>query len=84
MSAPNTDVYIIPVIRTSLTVRGKGTQEDPMRRITQYWSCEGELLAEQDPDPPEPKWRALLKELDNNGGLGMDTHARIRKILGEN
>lgn len=30
--------------------RGKGTDDDPVRIARQYWSPEGELLAEVDPD----------------------------------
>lgn len=40
---------LIQVIQTDLLVRGKGTEDDPMRRITQYYSIDGELLAENDP-----------------------------------
>lgn len=29
--------------------RGTGATEDPVRLISQFWSFEGELLAEQDP-----------------------------------
>lgn len=40
-------------------VRGEGTNDDPCRVILQYWSLDGELLAENDvlmtgavPEPP--------------------------------
>ena len=36
------------IIQTTLTRRGNG-KEDPIRIITQFWSLEGELLAEVDP-----------------------------------
>lgn len=39
---------VIQVIRTTLTRRGDG-KDDPIRSITQYWSLDGELLAEVDP-----------------------------------
>lgn len=40
---------IISVIETK-SLRGKGENEaDMCRTVTQYWSLEGELLAEQDP-----------------------------------
>lgn len=39
---------IVPVIVTE-SLRGKGSEEDPVRKVKQYWSCEGELLAENDP-----------------------------------
>lgn len=40
---------VIKVIRTDLDVRGKGTPESPIRRIVQFWTLDGELLAEVDP-----------------------------------
>jgi len=40
---------LMSVCRTELELRGKGTDTDPVRRITQYWSMGGELLAEVDP-----------------------------------
>lgn len=39
----------VTVIRTLTTVRGKGTPESPNRRVEQYWSLDGKLLAEMDP-----------------------------------
>ena len=39
---------VMQVIKTTLTRRGNG-QDDPIRIITQYWTLEGELLAEVDP-----------------------------------
>lgn len=41
-------VKLIQVIETTLTRRGNGTTT-PIRVITQYWSAEGEILAEVDP-----------------------------------
>lgn len=47
------DVELIQVIRTRLTTRGDGkTDKTILRAITQYWSLDGELLAEVDPFPP--------------------------------
>ena len=40
-------VKVIEVVETSLATRGDG-KEIPIRTITQYWSREGELLAERD------------------------------------
>lgn len=40
---------IIEVIKSTLLRRGKGTEESPVRIITQYWTKEGELLFEKDP-----------------------------------
>jgi len=41
---------LIQVIRTDLLLRGKGVEDDPYRRITQYWDLEGNLLVEDDPE----------------------------------
>ena len=40
---------VIQVIETTLAVRGKGVDGDPIRRITQYWTLDGTLPAEVDP-----------------------------------
>lgn len=43
------DVEVIEVVRTRLLRRGEGkAADDPIRIITQYWSPDGELLAEVD------------------------------------
>ena len=39
---------VIQVIETKSN-RGKGTLDDLSRQVVQYWSLEGELLAERDP-----------------------------------
>jgi hypothetical protein len=41
------DVEVIQVVRTRLLRRGDG-KTDPIRIVTQYWSLDGELLAEVD------------------------------------
>lgn len=38
---------VIQVIETVVTV-GEGTEKNPSRYMNQYWSLEGELLAETD------------------------------------
>ena len=43
------EVEVIEVVRTRLQRRGQGVVGDPVRILTQYWSLEGELLAEIDP-----------------------------------
>ena len=43
---------LIQVIRTTLLRRGDG-KTTPIRVITQYWSTDGELLAEVDPLPDD-------------------------------
>ena len=40
---------VIQAIETDMEMRGTGTVGDPFRRITQYWSLDGVLLAEKDP-----------------------------------
>ncbi len=39
---------VIQVIETRSS-RGRGTENDLSRQVVQYWSMEGELLAEKDP-----------------------------------
>ena len=51
---------LVEVIETEI-VRGKGIDTDPCRAVVQYWSKDGELLAERDPcrdgswKPPGPR-----------------------------
>ena len=47
----NDDVWIEELIVTNLTLRGKGEEGSPLRRIRQVWTREGELVAEYDPYP---------------------------------
>jgi len=51
------------VIETEI-VRGKGTNADPLRRITQYWAVDGEerLLAESDDSCAPHKMPAGLRD----------------------
>lgn len=39
---------VIPVIETK-SPRGRGTEDDMVRIVVQYWSLNGKLLAENDP-----------------------------------
>lgn len=45
---PLREVKLVPVIRT-VVARGKGVPADPVREVVQFWSRNGELLAENDP-----------------------------------
>ena len=45
---PIREVKLVPAIMT-VAARGEGTQNDPVREVTQFWSRKGELLAENDP-----------------------------------
>lgn len=40
---------VIQVIETTLQRRGTGTEASPIRVVRQYWSLDGQLLAEVDP-----------------------------------
>lgn len=46
-----TDVICKEVIITTLERRGKGEQHSPIRRITQVYDKDGNLIAEHDPSP---------------------------------
>ena len=46
---------VMQVIRTTLTRRGKGTEGDPIRVITEYWTLDGQKLCEVDPVREEQK-----------------------------
>lgn len=41
---------LIEVIQAYVT-QGRGTPDNPYRTVTQFWSKDGELLAENDPHP---------------------------------
>ena len=45
---PACSCEVMQVIHSQI-VRGEGTEEDMVRYVDQYWSLEGELLAEYDP-----------------------------------
>jgi hypothetical protein len=63
---------VIQVIRTTLSTRGGGRNVgDPIRIVIQYWTLDGELLAEHDP------W--LSQQIAD---LTADV-ARLRVLLGE-
>lgn len=42
------DCKVIQVIETELLLRGNGEPGDPFRRVKQYYSLDGTLLAEVD------------------------------------
>lgn len=44
-----TDSACIKVVIETKALRGVGSHEDMARIVTQYWSLEGTLLAENDP-----------------------------------
>ena len=46
------EVMTMQVIRTTNKLAGQGTELSPYRRVTQYWTLDGDLLAEVDPFHP--------------------------------
>ena len=46
-------VEIIEVIRVMITAGTGLTSDDPLRPAFQYWSKDGELLAQADPHSPQ-------------------------------
>ena len=52
---------VIEVVETDLTKRGNGV-DIPIRIVTQYWSKDGELLAEYDPNPDHIRIIKKLRE----------------------
>lgn len=46
---------IVKLIAAS-ALRGKGTQDDPVRQIEQLWTKKGELVAEFDPEKDKDGW----------------------------
>lgn len=59
---------VIEVIETTLLRRWTGKDQDsPIRIITQYWSLEGELLAEVDPTGGSVDVMVLYRD-DISGG----------------
>ena len=47
-------VEVIQVIHTHLARRGRGTDDDPVRIVDQYWTMDGQLLVEFDPEALYP------------------------------
>jgi hypothetical protein len=78
---------VIQVIETKITTRGTGKDSSsPLRGVTQYWSFDGQLLAESDPLPNHEtitRMRETLDWLDGRGGLGLDVHDRIKAVLAQ-
>jgi len=56
-------VEIIQLIKTTLTRRGAGVKNDPIRIITEYWTMDGQKEFEIDPFADE------LDRVDENGNI---------------
>lgn len=57
---------VIQVIETR-SIRGAGTNEDPVRDLTQYWDFDGHLLAEFDPCAESGWENAISFEKEEDG-----------------
>lgn len=53
---------VLKVIETLMERRGDGVPGSPIRIIRQYWSLDGELLAEWDPAPYSGLWKERGKD----------------------
>jgi hypothetical protein len=80
------EVQLVTLVQTSLTTRGDG-ESTPIRRVMQWWTQEGELVAENDPCSvivTEEKRREIHR-LFNAAGLSLDTYGflieNVAKIL---
>ncbi len=47
----NPKAHAVELIRTELERRGSGVERDPNRVIEQFWTLDGKLAAENDPNP---------------------------------
>ncbi len=50
-------VRMLKVIETLMERRGQGVPGSPIRIIRQYWSLDGDLLAEHDPTAYSLLWK---------------------------
>lgn len=76
---------VIKVIRTTLTRRGKGTEDSPIRVIEEFWSLDGELLASNDPCPErDPRLaeaeRVLHRIGEREANCGPENSATLHEI----
>lgn len=49
---PTDQARLIEVIETTLMRRGSGSVDNPVRMVRQYWTTDGEMLAEVDEFAP--------------------------------
>jgi len=45
---------VVQLIETTILRRGEGLESDPVRIVTQYWTFDGQMVAEDDPCSPQP------------------------------
>src|SRR2546425_6281889 len=53
---------------TDLRTAGKGVEDDPIRRIIEFWTAEGQLVAAVDPVDDSGFYAAASSLLTANGG----------------
>jgi hypothetical protein len=70
------------VIEMTAKIRGKRTDEDPQRFVTQYFSLEGALLAEKDAWA-EPVIEALEKKVEANEARVQATERKLQETVAE-
>lgn len=81
---------VIRVIETKMGKRGNG-RDDPLRTLTQYWSEEGEMLAEVDPyiesldiQTVLKAARSLAEAAQEHCGTALAGYVEhMRKVLGD-
>lgn len=56
---------VIMVIETKTAI-GDGTEENPVREVTQYWAPNGKRLAESDPFISEKQKQQQLQQQDSH------------------
>ena len=61
MSAKSRSVQLVEVVEVK-TAAGKGTEDNPCRIVTEYWSKDGVLLAVSDPEVTAPEHRTFLDQ----------------------
>jgi hypothetical protein len=78
---------VIQVVETDLGRRGSGKDEgDPIRVIRQYWSVDGELLAEVDPRPNSGvlrKMHGLRRLIADSNPLNAAALHTVDEVLSE-
>jgi hypothetical protein len=72
---------MVQLIETRLRRRGNGTSNDPVRNVVEYWSLDGEKVAEYDCHYPEPVKRLVNLEDSNSykTRINNDLREQLRK-----
>lgn len=73
---------LIQVIQVE-TPRGRGVEEDPIRTVTQFWSTDGKLLAENDMEKQVAMSRSQASALMKNHDLQKARYDGLMRWLKE-